>query len=159
REPRARLPRWQRRGRRRDHEGRGSGRPRSEPSAHRARMDRRRWGRSPDPALPEHPMPGGVPGVARRARLVSDDTVAELQSWVRAVVSELVTAPTTICVERIAETGPTVLLALRLDEGDLGRVIGRHGLIIQSLRSLVAAAGARRGLQVRLEVPQARSGR
>jgi predicted RNA-binding protein YlqC (UPF0109 family) len=96
---------------------------------------------------------------ARRARLVSDDTVAELQSWVRAVVSELVTAPTTICVERIAETGPTVLLALRLDEGDLGRVIGRRGLIIQSLRSLVAAAGARRGLQVRLEVPQARSGR
>jgi predicted RNA-binding protein YlqC (UPF0109 family) len=83
----------------------------------------------------------------------------ELQAWIRSVVSGLVTAPASIRVEQVGEAGPTVLLALHLDERDLGRVIGRHGLVVQSLRSLVAAAGARRGLQVRLEVPQARSGR
>ena len=90
---------------------------------------------------------------------MSGDVVVELEDWVRAVVAGLVAAPASLRVERVAEAGPTVLLALCLDEQDLGRVIGRNGLIIQSLRSLVAAAGARRGLQVRLEVPQARSGR
>ena len=90
---------------------------------------------------------------------MSADAVSELQAWIGAIVGGLVMAPTSIRVEQVGEAGPTVLLALRLDERDLGRVIGRNGLVVQSLRSLVAAAGARRGLQVRLEVPQARSGR
>jgi uncharacterized protein len=99
----------------------------------------------------------GLRGVAREP--MSAGVVDGLGGWVRTIVGELVTVPQSICVEQVGEAGPTVLLALRVDERDLGRVIGRGGLVVQSLRSLVAAAGARRGLQVRLEVPQARSGR
>jgi predicted RNA-binding protein YlqC (UPF0109 family) len=62
-------------------------------------------------------------------------------------------------VEQIAESGSTVLLALYVDAADIGRAVGRRGVVARSLRSLAAVAGARRGLQVRLEVPQARSGR
>ena len=90
---------------------------------------------------------------------MSVDAVAELQAWIRCIVSGLVTVPQSVRVEQVGVTGPTMLFALYLDERDLGRVIGRRGLVVQSLRSLVTVAGHRRGLQVRLEVPQARSGR
>lgn len=46
----------------------------------------------------------------------------------------------------------TVILELRVDPDDMGRVIGRQGRVAQALRALVKAAAARDGRRVTVEI-------
>lgn len=46
----------------------------------------------------------------------------------------------------------TVILELRVDPEDMGRVIGRQGRVAQALRTLVKAAAARDGRRVTVEI-------
>ncbi len=54
-------------------------------------------------------------------------------------------------VERI-ERDDTVVYELRVAEEDLGKVIGRGGRIVRSLRILVRASGAKAGERRMLEI-------
>ena len=54
-------------------------------------------------------------------------------------------------VERI-ERDDTVVFELRVAEEDLGKVIGRGGRIVRSLRILVRASGAKAGERRMLEI-------
>jgi predicted RNA-binding protein YlqC (UPF0109 family) len=48
--------------------------------------------------------------------------------------------------------GGSVRLTLRVAQGDMGRVIGRRGRTAQALRTLVAVAGARDGVQTNVDI-------
>jgi uncharacterized protein len=56
-------------------------------------------------------------------------------------------------VETVADEGATVL-RLHVAADDRGKVIGRQGRIVRSLRTLVRAAGGRAGERLVLEIAE-----
>ena len=83
---------------------------------------------------------------------MSADVLAQLRVWLTALVAGLVTAPAEISVDVGKAGRRTVLFVLAVAPNDVGRITGKGGWVIKSLRALVASAGARHGLRVRLEL-------
>ncbi len=69
------------------------------------------------------------------------------------VVRRFVEDPGAVSVEELEREADTVL-RLTVAENDRGKVIGRQGRIIRSLRTLVRAAGAREGKRYLLELAE-----
>lgn len=73
------------------------------------------------------------------------------QQFVEYVVKSLVGNPDDVVVDRtIDEKG--VLLTLTVHPEDLGRVIGRHGVTAQSLRTLLRALGTKNSARYNLKI-------
>lgn len=67
------------------------------------------------------------------------------------VTRQIVEDPDAVEISVEAEEGEPVELAVTVGPGDLGRVIGRRGRVAQAIRTVVAAAGARDGIDVEVE--------
>ena len=80
-----------------------------------------------------------------------------MREFLEYVVKGLVQRPEEISVTPVEKGGLTVY-ELRLSPGDVGRIIGREGIAITSIRSLLAAGSARKGLRCTLEIIEDRSG-
>ena len=63
------------------------------------------------------------------------------------VVRSIVDDPEAVKVEGFPD-GDKIVLEVRVDEGDLGRVIGRRGRTAMSIRTVVRAAATRDGVDV-----------
>ncbi len=72
-----------------------------------------------------------------------------------AVVTYLVTSiasdPESIVIDT-DERGATVRFHVHVAPEDMGRVIGRRGRVAQAIRTVVAAAGARDGVQTSVDI-------
>jgi predicted RNA-binding protein YlqC (UPF0109 family) len=66
---------------------------------------------------------------------------------------KIVDEPDAVRVEEVEEGGDLVL-RLHVAERDRGKVIGRRGRMVQSLRTLARAAGARSDRRVLLEIAE-----
>jgi hypothetical protein len=66
---------------------------------------------------------------------------------------KIVEDPAAVRVEEIDSDGD-LLLRLHVAEADRGKVIGRRGRMVQSLRTLARAAGARSDRRVLLEIAE-----
>ncbi|HYZ46070.1 MAG TPA: KH domain-containing protein [Actinomycetota bacterium] len=64
----------------------------------------------------------------------------------------LVDHPDEMSVLEVEGEGDLTILELSVHPEDVGKIIGRRGRIIRSLRALVRAAGQREGRSVTLEV-------
>jgi predicted RNA-binding protein YlqC (UPF0109 family) len=84
-------------------------------------------------------------------------TPGDLCAWLAEVVRPLLSAPEELKVTG-AEGGIGTLLELRVAELDLGRVIGRDGATIDSLRQLVRAVSGRHHLHAVVDVAATRAG-
>jgi uncharacterized protein len=75
---------------------------------------------------------------------------------VRELVAELarrlVDEPDAVQVQEIEEEDGTLLLELRVAEGDVGKVIGRQGRLARALRTIVRAGGVEAGRRIQLEI-------
>ncbi len=49
-------------------------------------------------------------------------------------------------------SGPNVLLELRVGPGDMGRVIGRQGRVVNAMRALAQFTAARQAKRAQLEI-------
>lgn len=67
------------------------------------------------------------------------------------VARSLVDNPDSVHIE-VEERDDEVELVLSVDEGDMGRVIGRDGRIANAIRSLLRVMGSRDGRRVELEI-------
>jgi uncharacterized protein len=67
------------------------------------------------------------------------------------VARSLVDKPDAVRIE-VEENDEEVSLVLTVDEGDMGRVIGRDGRIANAIRSLLRVMGTRDGRHVELEI-------
>jgi predicted RNA-binding protein YlqC (UPF0109 family) len=67
------------------------------------------------------------------------------------IARSLADEPDSVVVETERRRG-TVVLRVHLAPEDMGRVIGRRGRTAQAIRTLVAAAGAREGAQVSVDI-------
>ena len=69
------------------------------------------------------------------------------------IVRRIVEDPGAVSVEEVERDGDAVL-RLTVAEDDRGKVIGRQGRIIRSLRTLMRAGGAREGKRYLLEIAE-----
>ena len=69
------------------------------------------------------------------------------------LAKKIVEDPEAVRVEEIDSDGD-LLLRLHVAEADRGKVIGRRGRMVQSLRTLARAAGARSDRRVLLEIAE-----
>ena len=74
-----------------------------------------------------------------------------MQSFLEYVVRGLVQRPEAVTVTPVEREGTTVY-ELRLDPQDVGKVIGRQGMTINAIRSLLLAGSAKKGLRCTLEI-------
>jgi len=74
-----------------------------------------------------------------------------MQAFLEYVVKGLVQRPDEVTVTPVEKTGMTVY-ELRMNPSDVGRIIGRDGVTISAIRSLLTAGSAKKGLRCSLEI-------
>ena len=74
-----------------------------------------------------------------------------MQEFVEYVVRGLVDQPDSVNVTEGDNDG-TVVYELRVDPDDVAKVIGRRGVTINAIRSLLQAGAAKRGMRCGLEI-------
>lgn len=67
------------------------------------------------------------------------------------IVKSIVDNPDQVSVTEYDERG-SVVLEIRVAESDMGRVIGRGGSVVNSIRALVQVLAAKYGKRVTLEI-------
>lgn len=74
-----------------------------------------------------------------------------MEEFLKLVVSRLIDYPDEAVLTK-EEAPRKVIFKLRLRQSDIGKVIGKHGQTIASIRNLLNAAGSRHGQRVALEI-------
>ena len=74
-----------------------------------------------------------------------------MNDFLEYVVKGLVDQPTEVSIIPV-EHGGTTLYELRLHPDDVGKIIGRQGITINAIRSLLQAGSARKGLRCTVEI-------
>lgn len=74
-----------------------------------------------------------------------------MQAFLEYVVKGLVAHPDGVTITPVERQGTTVY-ELRLDPQDVGKIIGRQGMTINAIRSLLLAGSAKKGLRCSLEI-------
>ena len=81
-----------------------------------------------------------------------------MQAFLEYVVRGLVQYPDAVTVTPVQREGTTVF-ELRLHPQDVGKVIGRQGMTINAIRSLLLAGSAKKGMRCTLEIVEEKPGR
>ncbi len=74
-----------------------------------------------------------------------------MQAFLEYLVKGLVEHPDQVTVTPVERNGLTIY-ELRLSGSDVGRIIGRQGMTINAIRSLLTAGSARKGQRCTLEI-------
>lgn len=74
-----------------------------------------------------------------------------MKEFIEYIVKNLVDSPNNVDV-RCFEQEKGVLVEVRVGQGDVGKVVGKKGLTIKALRTIVMTACARLGMRVRVEL-------
>jgi predicted RNA-binding protein YlqC (UPF0109 family) len=74
-----------------------------------------------------------------------------MKELVEYIVRALVDRPESVSV-RETEGEKTTIIELSVAEGDLGKVIGKQGKMVQAMRTIVVAAGVKSGKRCTLEI-------
>lgn len=76
----------------------------------------------------------------------------DMAEMVRGLVTPLVTHPDELEVTRQDLNDGTIMIEMRVNEEDAGKVIGRQGRVIKAIRTVCRAAGSRHGVDVEVEL-------
>jgi predicted RNA-binding protein YlqC (UPF0109 family) len=74
-----------------------------------------------------------------------------MRELVEYLTQSLVSDPEAVSVEEI-ESGRVVVYEVTVAEDDVGKIIGRQGKVIRSIRTVVKAAATRAGTRVDVDV-------
>jgi predicted RNA-binding protein YlqC (UPF0109 family) len=74
-----------------------------------------------------------------------------VKELVEFIVKSLVDNPDKVMLEEV-EGEKTTVIELRVDPADLGKVIGKQGRTARSIRTILNAAGIKKGKRVVLEI-------
>ncbi len=77
--------------------------------------------------------------------------MSQMKDLVEITAQSLVDNPEKVSVTEI-EGEKTIVIELRVDPPDLGKVIGKQGRIARALRTLLSAMGRKTGKRVVLEI-------
>jgi len=74
-----------------------------------------------------------------------------MKELVETIAKALVDAPDQVVVtEQENEKG--IVVTLKVDQADIGKVIGKQGKVANAIRSVVKAAGIRKGVHVMVDI-------
>lgn len=76
---------------------------------------------------------------------------SKLQDLLEFLAKSIVDDPKQVFVDEY-RNGKTIQLDLQVGKADIGRVIGKHGRVANSLRSILKVVAARNGKQVTMDV-------
>jgi hypothetical protein len=74
-----------------------------------------------------------------------------MQEFLEFVVKGLVQHPDAVSVTPVERAGATVY-ELRLEPSDVGKIIGRQGVTINAIRSLLLTGSAKKGIRCSVEI-------
>lgn len=74
-----------------------------------------------------------------------------MQEFLEYVVKGLVQYPDAVSISPVQRDNATIF-ELRLHASDVGKIIGRQGVTINAIRSLLQAGSAKQGLRCSLEI-------
>lgn len=74
-----------------------------------------------------------------------------MQAFLEFVVKGLVNHPEAVTVTPVEKNG-MIIYELRLHQEDVGKVIGKQGMTINAIRSLLLAGSAKKGLRCTIEI-------
>ena len=77
-----------------------------------------------------------------------------MANYVDLVVRRLVTKPEAVRVEEDRSEGGVILVTIRVDSEDVGRVIGKKGSTINAIRHVAKAASIKSGEKVDVDVKE-----
>ncbi len=77
---------------------------------------------------------------------------ADVAGLVRYLVEQIVDEPQAVEVDSIDRQNGEIEVQITVAEGDIGKVIGRQGRIIKSIRTLARAAASQCGLHAEVEL-------
>jgi uncharacterized protein len=75
-----------------------------------------------------------------------------MEEFISFIVKHLVDNPDAVRVEHLEKESGRHLYRLHVGDGDLGQVIGKEGKTAKSIRTLVIAVAARKGLRAGFEI-------
>ncbi len=76
----------------------------------------------------------------------------DIAGLVEAIVRPLIEFPDELQIDASETEDGAILVELRVNEDDAGKVIGRQGRVIKAVRTLARAAAARNGMPVEVEL-------
>jgi hypothetical protein len=76
---------------------------------------------------------------------------SNMKELVRAIVEPLVDKPNEIDIREVEQENNTVI-ELRVNESDLGKVIGKQGRTAKAIRTILNAASVKKGKRVLMEI-------
>jgi len=74
-----------------------------------------------------------------------------MKEFIEYIAKQLVDKPENITVEETSDEN-TIVLTLKADNDDIGKVIGKHGKHAQAMRVLLNAVGAKGGHRTTLQI-------
>ncbi len=74
-----------------------------------------------------------------------------MKEFLEFIIKHLVDKPDEVQVKEV-DGERTIVYELRVGQGDMGKVIGKHGKTAKSIRTLLAAASAKAGKRAVLEI-------
>jgi len=74
-----------------------------------------------------------------------------MKDFLEFIIKHLVDKPNEVQVNEI-DGERTIVYELRVGQGDMGKVIGKHGKTAKSIRTLLSAASAKAGKRAVLEI-------
>ena len=75
-----------------------------------------------------------------------------MKEFVEFIVKQIVDNPDKVVVEETTPDVDTIKFIIKVDESDIGKVIGKHGNNINAIRTLLSAVGAKGGHRAILEL-------
>ncbi len=74
-----------------------------------------------------------------------------MKELIESIAKALVDEPDSVSIKEV-EGGKTVIYELTVGKGDMGKIIGRGGSTVNSIRTIITAASMKKGKRAILEI-------
>ena len=82
------------------------------------------------------------------------ESFEDVTQLVRTLVEQIVENPEAATVPGTDQENGELFIEIEVDEGDIGKIIGRQGRIIKAIRTLARAAASQDGFRVEVELAE-----
>lgn len=82
------------------------------------------------------------------------ESFEDVTALVTTLVEQIVENPDAVSVTGTDQENGELYIEISVDEGDIGKIIGRQGRIIKAIRTLARAAASQDGFRVEVELAE-----